>query len=102
MGKTDASILSEEQLKEIEDGFKENKTEFDSWLKSVGYEKRTSDSGDVLVKDGKTVDNHDGLDSYSLSEESNRGQSDRDSTENKGESKITTFTTPQGEVYGFL
>ena len=102
LGKADASTLSEEQLKEIEDGFKENKTGFDSWLKRAGYEKRTSDSGDVLVKNGETVDNHDGLDSYSLSEESDRGQSDRDSTENKGESEIETFTTPQGEIYGFV
>ncbi len=102
LGKADASTLSEEQLKEIGDGFKENKTGFDSWLKRAGYEKRTSDSGDVLIKNGETVDNHDGLGSHSLSGKSNRGQSDRSGRGNKGASEIATFTTPKGEIYGFV
>lgn len=98
----DASILDEEQLNEIEDGFKENKTNFDSWLKDAGYEKRTSNSGDVLVKNGETVDNHDGLDSNSLSGKSRGRQSTQNSPENQGTSEIETFTTPDGEVYGFV
>ena len=55
--------LDKEHLEEIEDGFKENKTNFDSWLKDAGYEKRTSNGRHELVKNGRTVDNHDGLDS---------------------------------------
>ena len=116
--------LNKEHLEEIEDGFKENKTNFDSWLKDAGYEKRTSNGRHELVKNGRTVDNHDGLDSNSLSRESDRGQSDtggqkhqqwsevkRDSAtgrisfvEGDGRTidEIEKFQTPQGELYGFV
>ena len=116
--------LDKEHLEEIEDGFKENKTNFDSWLKDAGYEKRTSNGRHELVKNGRTVDNHDGLDSNSLSRESDRGQSDtsgqkhqqwsevkRDSATGRisfveGDGRtvdgIAKFQTPQGELYGFV
>ncbi len=98
--------LNEEQINEIENGFKENKTGFDSWLKRTGYEKRTRNGRNELVKNGETIDNHDGLDSHTLSGASRRGQSDRDSQGNQGENSIKDsipfFTTPQGEIYGFI
>lgn len=100
--KSDTSYLTEEQLIEIENGIKENKTGFDSWLKRTGYEKRTSNDSNVIVKNGETVDNNDGLDSNSLSRTSRRRQSNRDSKSNQGKSEIETFTTPQGEVFGFV
>ena len=88
IGKIDISGLSEEQQKEIKDGFKENKTGFDSWFKRAGYEERTSNGSNVITFNGKTIQKNDGLDSNSLRGQSNGGQNNRDSRENQGASEI--------------
>jgi hypothetical protein len=58
---------------------------------------------DVIANDRQTKRNNDRLDKQALQGESNGGRSDRNSRSNQGDDSIAEiFTTPEGEVYGFV
>ena len=58
---------------------------------------------DVIANDRQTKRDNDRLDKQALQGESNGGRSDRNSRSNQRDDSITeTFTTPEGEVYGFV
>ena len=65
-------------------------------------EGRSLSGSDVVANNRQTKGNNDRLDRETLQGETDRGQSDRSGRGNKGASGIATFTTPQGEIYGFV
>ena len=101
--KVDITNISEEQLNTLENAIK-NRENIDSVLNQQGTwnEERALYDSDVIVNNRQTKGNNGRLDREALQGKTNRGQSDGSGTENKRESEITTFTTPQGEVYGFV
>ncbi len=101
--KREVSSLTEEQLNRVEYVIR-NRGNIDSVLSKQGtwIEERSLYDSDVIVNNRQAERNNDRLDSKALQGEANRGQSDRDSRSNQGTDEIETFTTPQGELYGFV
>ncbi len=103
LGKTDVSELNEEQLNILEDVIR-NRGNIDSVLSKQGTwnEEGSLYDSDVIVNNRQTEGNNGRLDKEALQGETNRGQGNRNSRNNQGASDIETFTTPQGEVFGFV
>ena len=103
LDKREINNLTEEQLNTLENVIG-NRGNIDSVLSKQGAwnEERTLYDSDIIVNNRQTKGNNDRLDRKALQGETNRGQSGRSGRGNKGESEIVTFTTPQGEIYGFV
>lgn len=72
-------------------------------LQRIEDAQRSNASSDGLLANRITASDYAGLDKKTLQGESNRGRDNRDSRSDYGESEvIQTFTTPSGEVYGFV
>ena len=103
LDKREISNLTEEQLKTLENVIK-NRGNIDSVLSKQGTwnKGRSLYDSDVIANNRQTEGNNDRLDREALQGESNRRQDNRNSRSNQGASEIGTFTTPEGEVYGFV
>lgn len=81
---------------------KERRT-IDRCVQAIEREIGTYDGSDGLLANRITASDYAGLDKKTLQGESDRGRDNRDSRSDYGESEvIQTFTTPSGEVYGFV
>ncbi len=103
LDKREISNLTEEQLNTLENVIK-NRGNINSVLSKQGTwnEERSLFSSDGIINDRQAERNNDRLDKQTLQGEPDGRQSDRSGRGNKGESEIATFTTPQGEIYGFV
>ena len=101
--KRDITNFSKEQINKLENDIK-NRRNIDSVLSEQGTwnEEGTLYDSDVIVDHRQDEGNNDRLDKEALQGESNGRQDNRNSRDNQGESEIETFTTPQGEVFGFV
>lgn len=95
--KYDLSQLSETDKQLVKNGFKQNEGTISSsnsgWLADNGYETRASDGSYIILKNGKTVEQNDGLDSSTHNGRSDRGRRNRDG----GTDKRTLFRIDDSE-----
>ena len=120
--KIDIRGLSREQINEIKSKYEDDGRSNEAtrglkhWIERNGDSERYLDSNSIDAEDRKSIADNVGLDSETHRRESLGGQSAQDCSENLGRGQIKTgydgingpryvdetFTTPQGEIYGFV
>ena len=113
--------LSDNEINNIKEEYDKRNGEtprgFENWLRSNGYSERLENSDSINAKVRKANADNVGLDKEASQRKSDGGFSDRDSQRNSGTGQVRTvfdgtngpryadfetFTTPSGEVYGFV